>query len=160
LCSEPSQTLSGHDWQGFFFGPLTNPCHKRAAKSLATTFCHIYSLNVLISVVIITRNEEANIARTLNSVRSLVQDGRGEVIMVDAGSTDRTREIANSLGAKVYCESWKGYAAQKNSAIEKAQGEWILSLDGDEELEPSLADEIQRALRGEYSGAPKDSLEV
>jgi glycosyltransferase involved in cell wall biosynthesis len=125
--------LASVDWQ-------------RPPKSLASVFCHIYSLNVLISVVIITRNEEANIARTLNSVRSLVQDGRGEVIIVDDGSTDRTREIANSLGAKVYCESWKGYAAQKNSAIEKAQGEWILSLDGDEELEPPLADEIGRVI--------------
>jgi len=115
---------------------------------------------VLISVVIITKNEEANIARTLDSVQAIVKDGRGEIIIVDDGSTDRTREIAGSLGAKVYCEAWKGYAGQKNSAIEKAQGEWILSLDGDEELEPSLADEIERVLGGQCSRTPKGSLEV
>jgi glycosyltransferase involved in cell wall biosynthesis len=99
---------------------------------------------VILSVVIITHNEEANIGRTLASVQPLVADGKGEIIVVDSGSTDRTVEIAKSLGAKVFVEEWKGYAAQKNSAIEKAVGEWILSLDADEELEPSLAAQISR----------------
>ena len=87
----------------------------------------------MLSVVIITRNEEANIGRTLASVQPLVAEGKGEIIVVDSGSTDRTVEIAKSLGAKVFVEEWKGYAAQKNSAIDKAAGEWILSLDADEE---------------------------
>ncbi len=87
-----------------------------------------------LSVVIITFNEEANIARTLESVRPLVSDGKGEIIVVDSGSTDRTVEIAKSYGAKVFVEEWKGFAAQKNSAIAKATGEWILSLDADEEV--------------------------
>src|ERR1700739_1117091 len=87
-----------------------------------------------LSVVIITFNEEANIARTLTSVQPLVPDGKGEIIVVDSGSTDRTVEIAKSFGAKVYVEEWKGYAAQKNSAIDKANGDWILSLDADESL--------------------------
>jgi len=91
-----------------------------------------------LSVVIITYNEEANIGRTLHSVQSLVADGKGEIIVVDSGSTDRTVEIAKSLGAKVFVEEWKGFAGQKNSAIEKATGEWILSLDADEELERDL----------------------
>ena len=91
---------------------------------------------MLLSVVIITFNEEANIARALQSVQPLVADGKGEIIVVDSGSTDRTVEIAKSFGAKVFIEEWKGYAAQKNSAIDKAQGDWILSLDADEELEP------------------------
>jgi glycosyltransferase involved in cell wall biosynthesis len=89
---------------------------------------------VRLSVVIITHNEEVNIARTLNSVAPLVQDAAGEVIVVDSGSTDRTVDIAKSLGANVFVEPWKGFAAQKNSAIDKASGEWILSLDADEEL--------------------------
>jgi glycosyltransferase involved in cell wall biosynthesis len=97
---------------------------------------------VILSVVIITHNEETNIARTLASVQSLVADGRGEIIVVDSGSTDRTVEIAKSHGAKVFVEEWKGYAAQKNSAIDKATGDWILSLDADEEVEPALAAEI------------------
>jgi glycosyltransferase involved in cell wall biosynthesis len=99
----------------------------------------MYPSTVKLSVVIITYNEEANIGRTLQSVQPLVQDGHGEIIMVDSGSTDRTVEIAKSYGAKVYVEQWKGYAAQKNSAIDKAAGDWILSLDADESLEPDLA---------------------
>src|SRR5579864_957011 len=95
-----------------------------------------------LSVVIITFNEEANIGRTLQSVQPLVADGKGEIIVVDSGSTDRTLEIAKSHGAKVFVEEWKGYAAQKNSAIDKATGKWVLSLDADEEVEPSLLDEL------------------
>lgn len=91
-----------------------------------------------LSVVIIAFNEEANIGRTLESVQPLVADGKGEIIVVDSGSTDRTVEIAKSFGAKVFVEEWKGFAAQKNSAIQKAAGDWILSLDADEEVEVSL----------------------
>src|SRR5690349_15611010 len=100
-----------------------------------------------LSVVIITFNEEANIGRTLASVQPLVADGRGEIILVDSRSTDRTVEIAKSFGAKVFIEEWKGFAAQKNSAINKAQGDWILSLDADEEVEEGLAATIELALR-------------
>jgi len=97
---------------------------------------------VTISVVIISYNEEANIARTLQSVMPLVRDGRGEIIVVDSGSTDGTVEIAKSFGARVFVEEWKGYAAQKNSAIDKATGDWILSLDADEELGTEARDFI------------------
>jgi glycosyltransferase involved in cell wall biosynthesis len=97
---------------------------------------------VTLSVVIITYNEEANIGRTLASVQPLVRDGKGEIIVVDSGSTDRTTEIAKSQGAKVFVEAWKGFAAQKNSAIDKASGDWILSLDADEEIDQKLADEV------------------
>jgi len=97
---------------------------------------------VTLSVVIITHNEEANIARTLASVQPLVSDGKGEIIVVDSGSTDRTLEIAKSFGAKVFVEEWKGFAAQKNSAIDKAAGDWILSLDADEEADSLLVEEI------------------
>jgi len=100
-----------------------------------------------VSVVIITFNEEANIGRTLASVQPLVADGKGEIIVVDSGSTDRTVEIAKSYGAKVFIEEWKGYAAQKNSAIDKATGNWILSLDADEGLSDSLAQHLSRAAR-------------
>ncbi len=95
-----------------------------------------------LSVVIITFNEEANLGRTLESVKPLVADGKGEIIVVDSGSTDRTAEIAKSFGAKVFVEEWKGYAAQKNSALDKATGAWILSLDADEEADPELIDEL------------------
>jgi glycosyltransferase involved in cell wall biosynthesis len=116
---------------------------------------------VALSVVVITHNEEANIARTLASVQPLVANGRGEIIVVDSRSTDRTAEIAESQGAKVFVEEWKGYAAQKNSAIDKATGDWILSLDADEELEPALAAEIAWLLNAiglwQKNGIPVDN---
>ena len=108
----------------------------------------MYALPVTLSVVIITYNEETNLPRTLESVKPLLSDGRGEVIVVDSHSTDRTVEIARSFGAKVCVEEWKGYAAQKNSAIDKARGEWILSLDADESLESRLSGEIYAAMHG------------
>ena len=95
-----------------------------------------------LSVVIITHNEEANLERTLASVQPLVADGKGEIIVVDSGSTDRTIEIAKSFGAKVFVEEWKGFAAQKNSAIDKAEWGWILSLDADESLDVGTAQTI------------------
>src|SRR5256714_4619195 len=97
---------------------------------------------MILSVVIITHNEEANLARTLESVKTLVADGKGEIIVVDSRSTDRTVEIAESYGAKVFVEEWKGYAAQKNSAIDKAMGDWILSLDADEEVDSELNEQL------------------
>ncbi len=105
-----------------------------------------------LSVVLITFNEEANIRRTLESVLPLVRphvsssEPEGEIIIVDNGSTDRTVEIARELGAKVFIEEWKGYAAQKNSAIAKATGDWILSLDADEVVGHGLQQAITRIL--------------
>jgi glycosyltransferase involved in cell wall biosynthesis len=94
-----------------------------------------------LSVVIITKNEESNLARTLQSVA-----WADEIVILDSGSTDRTREIAESFHAKFFVEEWKGFAAQKNSALQKATGDWILSLDADEEVELALASEIQQTL--------------
>ena len=101
-----------------------------------------------LSVVIITFNEEANLERTLSSVA-----WADEIIIVDSGSTDRTPEIAESFHAQFFVEPWKGFAAQKNSALDKATGDWILSLDADEEVEPALADEIKSVLRANPSVA-------
>ena len=98
---------------------------------------------VTLSVVLITQNEEHNLPRTLESVMPLVRDGKGEIIVVDSGSTDRTVEIAHSYGAKVFVEVWKGFAAQKNSAMDKASMDWVLQLDADEPLEPELAAEME-----------------
>ena len=117
---------------------------------------------MILSVVIITHNEEANIGRTLASVQPLVAGGKGQIIVVDSGSTDRTVEIAKSFGAKVFVEEWKGYAAQKNSAIDKAAEDWILSLDADEELGPGLAGEVYATMHGrlDFDSIEGDSLEV
>jgi glycosyltransferase involved in cell wall biosynthesis len=102
---------------------------------------------VTLSVVLITQNEERNLPRTLESVMPLVRDGKGEIIVVDSGSTDRTVEIAQFYGAKVFVEAWKGFAAQKNSAMDKASMDWVLQLDADEPLEPELAAEMEVALK-------------
>jgi glycosyltransferase involved in cell wall biosynthesis len=101
---------------------------------------------VLLSVVLITFNEEANLRRTLETVMPLVREGRGEIIVVDSGSTDKTLEIARSFGANIFAEPWKGFAGQKNSAMEKASGDWVLQLDADESLEPELTGEIDITL--------------
>jgi glycosyltransferase involved in cell wall biosynthesis len=100
---------------------------------------------VIFSIALITLNEESNLPRTIESVMPLVRDGQGEIIVVDSGSTDRTLEIARSYGAKIFSEPWKGFAAQKNSAMEKASGNWVLQLDADEALEPELVKEIVAA---------------
>jgi len=97
-----------------------------------------------LSVAIITKNEEANLARTLASIR-----WAGEIVIVDGGSTDRTPEIAREFGAKFFVEDWKGFGAQKNSAIAKCSGDWVLSLDADEEVSTELAEEIRRMLQGQ-----------
>ena len=96
-----------------------------------------------LSVVIITFNEETNLPRTLESVK-----WADEIVVVDSSSTDRTVEIAKSFGAKVWVEAWKGFAAQKNSALEKATCDWVLSLDADEEVDDDLRRSIQEALDG------------
>jgi len=101
---------------------------------------------VHLSVVLITYNEEFNLGRTLESVKPLVRNGQGEIIVVDSGSTDRTVELAKLFGAKVFIEPWKGYAGQKNSAIEKATGDWVLSLDADEELSAQLQEALTNTL--------------
>ena len=92
-----------------------------------------------LSVCIITLNEEANIGRTLASLKEIAE----EIILVDSGSTDATVAIAESFGAKVFAEPWKGFARQKNSSLAKATCDWILSLDADEEVSPELAASIQ-----------------
>ena len=93
-----------------------------------------------ISATIVAFNEERNIAR---AIRSLQLEGcADEIVVVDSGSTDQTREIAESLGARVVEETWRGYAAQKNFGASIAANDWILSIDADEELTPALASEI------------------
>jgi glycosyltransferase involved in cell wall biosynthesis len=96
-----------------------------------------------ISAAIVTLNEERNIARAIASLKPCVD----EIVVIDSGSSDGTREIAAELGARVVREEWRGYAEQKNFAASCAAHDWILSIDADEELTPELAAEIH-ALRG------------
>ncbi len=99
---------------------------------------------VLLSVTVITHNESAHIAACLKSVAFA-----DEWIVVDSGSTDGTREIAESLGAKVTTTTdWPGFGAQKNRALTLATGRWVLSIDADERVSPELAARIQAAVAG------------
>ncbi len=98
-------------------------------------------MSLKLSVALITKNEEANLRRTLASVR-----WANEIVIVDCGSTDRTAEIAREFGARFFVEEWKGFGAQKNSALAKCTGDWVLALDADEEVSAELAAEIQALL--------------
>jgi glycosyltransferase involved in cell wall biosynthesis len=96
-----------------------------------------------LSVAMIAMNEEANLPRTLESVR-----WANEIIVVDSGSKDRTIEIAQSFGARTSYHAFGGHGEQKNVALDLCTNDWILLLDADEVLTPELQAEIQALLRG------------
>lgn len=100
------------------------------------------STKLPLSISIISMNEKDNIARTLESIKDIA----AEIIVVDSHSTDNTREIAASFGAKVFEEDWKGHVAQKNSALEKCTQPWILALDCDEVVDDELRASIIEAV--------------
>lgn len=93
-----------------------------------------------VTVVVITKNEESNIRRCLESVAEF-----SNKIVVDSGSTDQTTRIAANLGATVIHQEWLGFGKQKQFAIEASPTNWVLSLDADEEVSPDLAKSIQSA---------------
>lgn len=95
-----------------------------------------------ISALIITKNEEHNIADCLASV-----SWADEIVVVDSLSTDQTAEIASKCGAKVFQKEWSGYSAQKNFGAALCSGDWILSIDADERVSPALRDEICAATK-------------
>ncbi len=101
-----------------------------------------------ISATIITLNEAANVARAIRSLSCA-----DEILVVDSGSTDRTREIAVGLGARVIVHTWEGFAAQKNFAVDQARFDWVLSLDADEELDGEAQASIQRWKTSEPSAS-------
>lgn len=101
-----------------------------------------------LSVTIITLNEEENIARCIDSVKGVADD----IVIVDSGSTDKTVEIGEKMGARVFFNKFEDYAFQKNFAASKARNDWVFSLDADEIVEPQLAEEIKKAIKSnEYS---------
>jgi glycosyltransferase involved in cell wall biosynthesis len=91
-----------------------------------------------LSACLITLNEEHNLPRALSSLKGIVDD----VVVVDSGSTDRTAEIAREHGAAVFERAWTNYSVQKNFAAARAQNNWVLSLDADEELSTALQTSI------------------
>ena len=101
-----------------------------------------------LSVIVITRNEAANISECLRSV-----DFADEVLLVDSSSTDGTTDIARALGARVSTTiDWPGFGPQKNRALALAVSDWVLSIDADERVTPQLRREIQMVINDPMSG--------
>ncbi len=91
-----------------------------------------------LSIAIVTKNEEHNLRRCLASVAGLWQ----ELIIVDSGSTDGTKAVAEAHGASWYFQEWLGFRDQKNVALEYCRQPWVLALDADEALSTALREEL------------------
>src|SRR5688572_27419155 len=106
-----------------------------------------------LSVVLATFNEEKNIGACIESVKQIAD----EIIIVDGSSTDRTREIADALGATVIKTTNPPiFHINKQKALEKAKGKWVLQLDADERVSAELLSEMEEVIKmsdqqiGEY----------
>ncbi|MBI1846238.1 MAG: glycosyltransferase family 2 protein [Candidatus Rokubacteria bacterium] len=97
-----------------------------------------------VSVVVVTLNEEDRLRACLLSAA-----WADEIVVVDAESSDKTVQVAREFTDRVIVRPWPGYAAQKNFALAQATGDWILSLDADEEVSPALRDAIASVIAGE-----------
>jgi glycosyltransferase involved in cell wall biosynthesis len=103
-----------------------------------------------ISAFIVTKNEETRLRRTLAALRPWVD----EIVLVDSGSSDRTADIARSMGARVFCREWNGYGNQKRFAEQQCRNDWVLNVDADEVITPGLADEICALFDAEHHPEP------
>lgn len=93
-----------------------------------------------LSITIIAKNEADRIGPVVAAVRELAD----EIILIDSGSTDGTREVAAAAGARVIENAWPGYGPQKRFAEDQAKGPWLLNIDADEWVPPELATEIRQ----------------
>ncbi|MBI4727223.1 glycosyltransferase family 2 protein [candidate division TA06 bacterium] len=100
-----------------------------------------------ISATVITKNEEVNIERCLKSLSFA-----DEIVLVDSQSSDQTVRLAEAYASRVITNPWPGHIQQKNFAIGQAAGDWILSLDADEEITPELKNEILQAKQNGFYG--------
>ncbi len=91
-----------------------------------------------LSFLIISFNEEPNVQRLLPLLAPVVQRLGAELVVVDSFSTDRTVELFKEAGARVYSEEWKGLVRQKQSCLDKCEGDWIFLLDCDEFLDKAM----------------------
>ena len=97
-----------------------------------------------LSAAIMTFNEERNLERTLKALADICD----EIVIVDSGSTDKTKEIAERYEARFIYQPWLGYGKQRNAAIDNCSGKWILAVDADEELSPELKQKITEIING------------
>ena len=103
----------------------------------------------MLSIAIITKNEEANIRRCLESVQ-----WADEIVVVDSGSSDNTVAIAKEFTDKVFIEDdWQGYGIQKQRVLSHSTGDWILNLDADEVVDTCLQNAITEAIQNNTADA-------
>ena len=99
-----------------------------------------------LAVVILTKNEEINIVEVIENVRQCTD----EILIIDSGSTDRTVELAEQNGAKVFYRAWDNdFSAQRNFALDKTSADWILYIDADERLTAKTVEHIKKILTQE-----------
>jgi len=96
---------------------------------------------IKLSVIVITKNEATHIAQCLESVK-----WADEIIVLDSGSSDETVEICKNFTPHVFETDWQGFGIQKQRALNKATGDWVLSVDADEIITPELRAEIEHAI--------------
>jgi glycosyltransferase involved in cell wall biosynthesis len=102
----------------------------------------------MLSVIIITKNEFDQIRECLESVQ-----WADEIVVLDSGSTDGTVNICREFTEKVFETDWPGFGQQKNRALEKTTGDWVISIDADERVSPELRQEIEQAMSSQqYQG--------
>jgi glycosyltransferase involved in cell wall biosynthesis len=94
---------------------------------------------IKLSAVIITKNEERNIPGCLEALKEVAD----EIVVIDSGSADRTRELGEAAGCRVIPHDFEGYGQQKQFGVDSASHDWILSIDADERLTPGLIAEIR-----------------
>ena len=96
---------------------------------------------ITLSVIIIVKDAASDIQACLESVK-----WADEIIILDSGSRDNTLEICRQYTQNIFSSDWPGFGVQKNRALDKAQGKWVLSLDADEALSPGLIEEIKQII--------------
>lgn len=94
-----------------------------------------------LSVIVICRDEAHQIARCLESVRFA-----DEIVVLDSGSTDGTADVARRFTQLVFHQPWLGFGPQKNAAIDRCTGDWVLAIDCDEHVDAELADSVRKAM--------------
>lgn len=105
-----------------------------------------------VSVIVLTKNEEANLPDCLKSL-----DWAAQVVVVDSQSTDQTLAVAKKYKADTYLRPWPGYTAQRNFALSKCRQPWVLSVDADERVAPDLKMAIETLL---HEGPPKAGYRI
>ncbi len=109
-----------------------------------------------LSVIVITRNEERDIQGCLESVKEVAD----EIVVVDSGSTDQTIPICQKFNCEIYHRDWTGYSDQKQCALEKAKGPWVLNLDADERMSFELKKEVMNLMTDSEALQKKNGYQI